>query len=89
MEELLKNDLEEAHFYLYKSDLYIKLQVTDVAAGDTGITVELGDDCNCHLVIWEDSIISEVEHPKGVTSAFSWCYEIKNNKKELLGYLAA
>lgn len=89
MEELLKNDLEEAYFYLYKADLYIKLKVTDVTPGDSGIAVELGEDCNCHLVIWEDSIVNEVDHPKGVTSSFSWCYEIKNNKKELLGYLAA
>lgn len=87
MEELLKNNLEEAYFYLYKSDLYIKLQVTDITAGDTGVTLELGEDCN--LVIWDDSIVNEVEHPNGVSSNFSWCYEIKNNNKELLGYLAA
>ena len=89
MEELLKNDLEEAHFYLYKADLYIKLEVTDVTVGETGITIELGHDYNCHLVIWEDSIVSEVEHPNDIIAKFNWCYEIKNNKKELLGYLAA
>jgi hypothetical protein len=89
MEKLLEYDLEEAHFYLYKADLYLKLPVTDINKGETGITLELGEDSNCHMVIWNDTKVIEAIHPAHMISKFRWCYEIRNNNNELLGYLAA
>ena len=50
MDRFTGYDLEEATFYLYKSDLYIKLDVMDIVENETGITIELGED-KCYLVI--------------------------------------
>ena len=71
MDRFTGYDLEEATFYLYKSDLYIKLDVMDIVENETGITIELGED-KCYLVIWNDSKITEVLHPANVIGNFSW-----------------
>ena len=81
MDRFTGYDLEEATFYLYKSDLYIKLDVMD-------ITIELGED-KCYLVIWNDSKITEVLHPANVIGNFLWCLEIKDKDNNVMGYLAA
>lgn len=90
MDRFTGYDLEEATFYLYKSDLYIKLDVMDIVENETGITIELGED-KCYLVIWNDSKITEVLHPANVIGNFSWCLEIKDKDKDnnVMGYLAA
>ena len=76
MDRFTGYDLEEASFYLYKSDVYIKLDVMDIVENEAGITIELGED-KCYLVIWNDSKITEVLHPANVIGNFSWCLEIK------------
>lgn len=88
MDRFTGYDLEEASFYLYKSDLYIKLDVMDIVENETGITIELGED-KCYLVIWNDSKITEVLHPANLIGNFSWCLEIKDKDNNVMGYLAA
>ena len=83
MDRFTGYDLEEATFYLYKSDLYIKLDVMDIVENETGITIELGED-KCYLVIWNDSKITEVLHPANVIGNFSWCLEIKDKDNKLI-----
>lgn len=85
MEELLKHDLEEAYFFYSKSDLVLRLPITDIAKSEDGISLYLGDDS--HLIIWNDSEVKRVKRPSNFIGDFEYCYLIKNSDKELIGYI--
>lgn len=88
MEELLKHDLEEANYYLNMPNLIIILPITDIATSDDGITLTLGEDNYSSITIWrEASEIKKVKRPAGVIGEFEWCYLIKNEYKENIGYI--
>lgn len=87
MEELLKHDLEEACFYYSKSDLVLRIPVTDIAQSDDGISFYLGDES--HLIVWHDSEVKRVERPDNFTGDFEYCYQIQNSSKEILGYIGS
>lgn len=86
MNELLKHqDLDEAYFYLYKADLLIKLEITDTAKSDDGVTIYLGDDSR--LIVWHDTEVIAKKRPSDIIREFEWCYMIKNSDG-VLGYIA-
>ena len=88
MEELLKHDLEEANYYLNMPNLIIILPITDIATSDDGTTLTLGEDNYSSITIWrEASEIKKVKRPAGVIGEFEWCYLIKNEYKENIGYI--
>lgn len=88
MEELLKRDLEEAHYYLNISNLIIVLPITDIAASEDGVTLTLGEDNDSSITIWKEaSEVKRVRRPTGIIGEFEWCYLIKNEYKENIGYI--
>ncbi len=90
MEELLKHDLEEAYYYLYQPNLCIKLPITDVIIADDGLTLNLGNDDYSTLTIWKEaSEVKKVKRPDNILGEFDWCYSIKNEYKEPIGYIAS
>lgn len=88
MEELLKSDLAEAHYYLNIPNLIIVLPITDIAASEDGLTLTLGEDNTSSITIWkESSEVKKVRRPTGIIGEFEWCYLIKNEYKEDIGYI--
>ena len=88
MEELLQNDLEEAHYYLNIPNLIIVLPITDIATSEDGVTLTLGEDNASSITIWKEvSEVKRVRRPTGVIGEFDWCYLIKNEYKENIGYI--
>lgn len=88
MEELLKRDLEEAHYYLNIPNLIIVLPITDIAASEDGVTLILGEDNDSSITIWKEaSEVKRVRRPTGIIGEFEWCYLIKNEYKENIGYI--
>lgn len=88
MGELLKHDLEDAYFYMYLSNLLIKLPINETIVSDDGINLELGSDGYSHLIIWKEaSEVIKVRKPSNFVSEFEWCYLIKNEYKEPIGYI--
>lgn len=89
MEELLKHDLEEAYYYLNLPNIFIKLPITDVMCSDDGLTLTLGNDTYSTLNIWKDaSEVKKVRRPSNIIGEFAWCYLIRNEYKEDIGYIA-
>ena len=88
MEELLKHDLEDAYYYLYLPNLIIKLPIVDIAESDCGITLTLGNDDFSSITIWKEaSEVIEVRRPDMLIAKFDWCYLIRNEYKEPIGYI--
>lgn len=88
MEELLKHDLEEAFYYMHMPNLIIKLPIVDVSISDDGITLEIGTDGKSTLTIWKEaSEIIKVRRPSNIIGEFKYCYLIKNEYKEPIGYI--
>lgn len=88
MEELLKHDLEEAYFYMHIPNLIIKLPIVEVVASDDGINLELGTDGSSTLIIWKEaSEVIKVRRPSNIVGTFEYCYLIKNEYKEPIGYI--
>lgn len=88
MEELLKLDLEEAYYYMYQPNLIIKLPIVDVSISESGVTLELGTDGDSSITIWKDaSEVVDVRRPDMIIAKFEWCYLIKNEYKEPIGYI--
>lgn len=88
MEELLKHDLEEANYYLNMPNLIIILPITDIAISNDGVTLTLGEDNSSSITIWKEaSEVKKVRKPTGVIGEFEWCYLIKNEYKENIGYI--
>lgn len=88
MEELLQHDLEEANYYLNIPNLIIVLPITDISASEDGITLTLGNDNTSSITIWKTaSEVKKVRRPTGILGEFEWCYLIKNEYKENIGYI--
>lgn len=88
MEELLQHDLEEARYYLNIHNLIIVLPITDIVTTEDGMTLTLGEDNTSSITIWrEASEVKRVRRPIGIIGDFEWCYLIKNEYKENIGYI--
>ena len=88
MEELLQHDLEEAHYYLNIPNLIIVLPITDIAISKDGITLTLGEDNTSSITVWKEaSEVKRVRRPSNIVGGFKWCYLIKNEYKENIGYI--
>lgn len=88
MEELLKYDLEEAFYYLNMPNLIIVLPITDIATSEDGVTLTLGEDNTSSITICKEaSEVKRVRRPTGIIGEFEWCYPIKNEYKENIGYI--
>ncbi|MBC5630633.1 hypothetical protein H8S20_17380 [Clostridium sp. NSJ-6] len=88
MEELLKHDLEDAYFYMHIPNLIIKLPISEVVVSEDGINLELGTDGNSTLTIWKEaSEVIKVRRPSNIVGIFEYCYLIKNEYKEPIGYI--
>ncbi len=89
MEELLQHDLEEAHYYLNIPNLVIVLPITDISASEDGLTLTLGEDNTSSITIWKEaSEVKKVRRPSNIIGEFAWCYLIRNEYKEDIGYIA-
>lgn len=80
----LEDDLSQIYFYLHKTDLNIKSQLVSVEHSREEIYFEF---TAVTLSIWKDSIINEVKRPSNIKDKFEFCYLIKNNSGEVLGYI--
>ena len=88
MEELLQRDLEEANYYLNIPNLIIVLPITDISASEDGITLTLGKDNTSSITIWKTaSEVKKVRRPIGIIGEFEWCYLIRNEYGEDIGYI--
>lgn len=88
MKELLQHDLEEAHYYLNIPNLIIVLPITDIATSEDGVTLTLGEDNASSITIWKEaSEVKRGRRPTGIIGEFEWCYLIKNEYKENIGYI--
>lgn len=88
MEELLQHDLEEAHYYLNIPNLTIVLPIIEIATSEDGVTLTLGEDNKSSITIWKEaSEVKRVRRPTGIIGEFEWCYLIKNEYKESIGYI--
>ena len=88
MDELLKHDLEESHYYFNIPNLIIMLPITDIAVSEDGLTLTLGEDNTSSITIRKDaSEVKKVRRPTGIIGEFEWCYLIKNEYKENIGYI--
>ena len=88
MDELLQHDLEEAHYYLNIPNLVIVLPITDIATSEDCITLTLGEDNTSSITIWKTaSEVKKVRRPTGIIGEFEWCYLIRNEYGEDIGYI--
>lgn len=89
MEELLKHNLDEGYYYMCQPNLIIRLPIADVSQSSDGITLELGTDGYSSITIWKDaSEVIKVRRPSNIIGEFAWCYLIRNEYKEDIGYIA-
>ena len=88
MEELLKHNLEEGYYYMCQPNLILRLPIVKVSQSSDGITLELGIDGYSSITIWKEaSEVKRVRRPTGIIGEFEWCYLIKNEYKENIGYI--
>lgn len=88
MEELLKYDLEETFYYLNIPNLIIVLPIIDIAASEDGVILTLDEDNTSSITIWKEaSEVKRVRRPSNIVGGFKWCYLIKNEYKENIGYI--
>lgn len=80
----MEGDLSEIYFYLQRADLNIKSQLVSVEHSREDIYIEFTAGT---ILIWRGSIIKEVKRPSNSEDKFEFCYLIKNDLGEVLGYI--
>lgn len=80
----MEGDLSQIYFYLQKVDLNIKSQLVSVEHSREVIYIEFTAGT---ILIWRGSIIKEVKRPSNSEDKFEFCYLIKNDLGEVLGYI--
>lgn len=82
--ELCKQ-LKEGTFYFYKFGLLVKLQFAEVI--DKGDFIELNFANNGGYVHVFVEHMQKVSRPGNIISKFDWCYSLKNDYEDLIGYI--
>lgn len=83
MEEL-KEQLQQGTFYYYKFGLFFKGKVNNVLqiSEDTLNVSFVGGDVD----VYADKI-KPVRRPGNIIVAFKWCYQLKNEYDDIIGYI--
>lgn len=82
--EELKEQLLKGTFYYYKSNLFIKSEITRVVEME-GIFLEISFECG-NVDVFIDNI-KPVRRPGNIIAKFEWCYLLKNEDNECIGYI--
>lgn len=80
----LKEQLQKCTFYFYKSNLFIKSEVTRVIEME-GIFLEISFECD-NVDAFIENIVP-VKRPPNIVKKFEWCYMPKNEDDECVGYI--
>lgn len=82
--ELCKQ-LKEGTFYFYKFGLLVKLPVEEVIDKEDFITLRFTNNVGYVHVFVEH--MQKAISPGNVLSKFDWCYSLKNDYGDLIGYI--
>lgn len=82
--EELKEQLQKGTFYYYKSNLFIKSEIIKVVVME-GIFLEISFECGNADTFIENII--PVKRPPNIVKKFEWCYKLKNEDDECIGYI--
>lgn len=82
--EELKEQFQQGTFYYYKSNLFIKSEVTRVVEME-GIFLKISFECgNIDALIDK---IKPARRPSNIIANFKWCYQLRNEDDECIGYI--
>ena len=82
--ELCKQ-LKEGTFYFYKFGLLVSLPVAEVIDKEDFITLNFANNTGYVDVFVEH--MKKVSRPGNILNKFSWCYSLKNDYKDFIGYI--
>lgn len=82
--ELCKQ-LKEGTFYFYKFGLLAKLPVAEVIDKEDFITLNFANNGGYVDVFVEH--MQKVRRPGNIISKFDWCYSLKNDYQDHIGYI--
>ncbi|KHD14992.1 hypothetical protein AWN73_10820 [Clostridium butyricum] len=80
----IKEQLQQGTFYYYKSNLFIKSEVTRVVEMED-IFLEISFECG-NVDVFIDKI-KPVRRPDNIIAKFKWCYKLKNEYDDVIGYI--
>jgi hypothetical protein len=81
--ENLEEKLKVGHFYYNKFGLFIKAKIKEIIAEDNKINITF-EGGNAETTL---NKIEASENKTNVASRFDWCYKIKNEFGEEIGYI--
>ncbi|OOM16750.1 hypothetical protein [Clostridium saccharobutylicum] len=81
--EKFKEQIRQSTFYYHKPSLFIKSQVTNVV--DNGDFLEVAFEGGNVDIFIED--IKQVRRPGNLVASFAYCYMLKNEDDEIIGYI--
>ena len=82
--ELCKQ-LKEGTFYFYKFGLLVKLPVAEVIDKEDFITLNFANNAG-HVDVFVEHM-QKVRRPGNIIAKFKWCYSLKNDYKDFIGYI--
>lgn len=82
--ELCKQ-LKEGTFYFYKFGLLVKLPVASVIDKEDFITLDFANNAGYVDVFVEH--MQKVSRPGNIIAKFKWCYSLKNDYGDHIGYI--
>ena len=82
--ELCKQ-LETGTFYYYKFGLLVKLPVAEIIDKEDFITLNFANNAGYVDVFVEH--MQKVSRPGNIIAKFKWCYSLKNDYKDFIGYI--
>lgn len=82
--EKLKQQLQQGTFYYHKSNLVVTGKVYNIVSYDDG---ELEIFFTGGIVSAYKDKLDKVRHPPNAISVFKWCYILKDEYNECVGYI--
>ena len=82
--EKLKEQLQQGTFYYHKSNLLVKGKVYNIVSYDDG---EIEIFFTGGIVSAYKDKVDKIRHPPNIISVFKWCYILKDEYNECVGYI--
>lgn len=87
LKDLLKRNLEDGFFYFQLHNVFIRSKIKRVVGRKTLTKYLIIEFENGNIDIHSKTRVTEIKRPKNIFTEFEWCYEIRNEDDEFLGYI--
>lgn len=87
LNDLIKRNLEDGFFYFQLHNVFIRAKIKRVVGRKTLTKYLIIEFENGNIDIHSKTRVTEIKRPKNILTEFEWCYEIRNEDDEFLGYI--